>query len=132
MDRLFLDANNLFSAAYRPNAGQLQFWKLKNVVLCSSHNALEEARVNLTDDPQRRRLAKLAKTVHFYDAAPRAIPRGISLPEKDLPILFAAIEARATHLITGDIRLFGAYFGKKIQGLLILAPASYLEIVRRP
>jgi len=29
MDRLFLDAHVLFSAAYRPNAGLLKLWKLK-------------------------------------------------------------------------------------------------------
>jgi len=42
------------------------------------------------------------------------LPGGIALPEKDRPILLAAIEARATHLITGDKRLFGKYFGKRI------------------
>jgi len=29
MDRLFLDANVLFSAVYRPNPGLLKLWKLK-------------------------------------------------------------------------------------------------------
>jgi hypothetical protein len=48
MDRLFLDANVFFSAAYRANAGLLQFRKLENVILCSSRHALEEARINLT------------------------------------------------------------------------------------
>jgi len=43
MHRLFLDANILFSAAYRPHAGLLQFWKLKDTILCSSHYAMEEA-----------------------------------------------------------------------------------------
>jgi len=36
MDRLFLDANVLFSAAYRPQVGLVRLWKLKDVVLCSS------------------------------------------------------------------------------------------------
>ena len=61
MDRLFLDANVLFSAAYRPSAGLLQLWKLRNVILCSSRYALEEARINLTEDAQRRRLTRLAR-----------------------------------------------------------------------
>src|SRR5258708_27693879 len=39
MDRLFLDANVLFSAAYRVDAGLVQLWKLKNVTLRSSHAA---------------------------------------------------------------------------------------------
>jgi hypothetical protein len=49
------------------------------------------------------------------------------LPDKDVPILLAAIEARATHLITGDVRHFGAYFGKRIEGILVLLPGDYLK-----
>ncbi len=131
MDRLFLDANVLFSAAYRPNAGLLQFWKLRNVILCSSSYALEEARINLTEEAQKRRLARLVRSIQFFDAAPRQMPAGISLPEKDWPILSAAMEARATHLITGDVRDFGPYFGKTIQGILVVPPASYLKM-RQP
>src|SRR5208283_1605233 len=114
MDRLFLDANVLFSAAYRPNAGLLQFWKLKKVALCSSHYALAEARVNLTEDAQKRRLASLAVSLQLFDASARKLPSGISLPAKDRPIILAALEAHATHLITGDLHHFGQYFGKKI------------------
>jgi uncharacterized protein len=127
MDRLFLDAKVLFSAAYRPNAGLLQFWKLKNVILCSSHYALEEAGINLTEDAQRRRLAKLARSMQFFGASPRQLPGDVSLPEKNRPILLAAIDAQATHLITGDLRHFGAYFGKTIEGILIVAPSHYLK-----
>ena len=50
MDRLFLDANVLFSAAYRPNAGLLRLWRLPDVVLCTGRYALEEARTNLTEE----------------------------------------------------------------------------------
>jgi uncharacterized protein len=127
MDRLFLDANVLFSAAYRPGAGLLEFWKLKNIVLCSSRYALEEARINLTEEPQRRRLAKLARTIQLFDAIAYELPREISLPEKDVPILLAAIRARATHLITGDFRHFERYFHERIAGILVLSPADYLN-----
>ena len=127
MDRLLLDANVLFSAAYRANAGLLHFWKLKDVVLCSSRYALEEARINLTEDAQTRRLGKLARSIQFFDAIPRQVSAGFSLPEKDWPIFFAAMEARATHLISGDVRHFGPYFGMAIEGILILTPAQYLR-----
>src|ERR1041385_5034231 len=120
MDRLFLDANVLFSAAYQPGARLLQIWKLKNVVLCSSRYALAEADVNLDDDVQRKRLTGLAEKLQFFEASQRELPRGISLPEKDVPILLAAIAARATHLLTGDARDFGLYFGKKIEGIMIV------------
>ena len=126
MDRLFLDANVLFSAAYRPGAGLLRLWKLKGAILCSSRYAFEEARVNLSENEQRRRLARLARSVHLFDAASRELPASLSLPEKDVPILLAAIEARATHLITGDMRHFSPHFGKRIEGILVLSPADYL------
>src|SRR2546422_189089 len=96
MDRLFLDANVLFSAAYRPNPGLLKLWKLKNVILCSSRHALEEARINLTHEVQRSRLARLSRNIHLFDAPPKELPNGVLLPDKDVPILLAAIEARAT------------------------------------
>lgn len=131
MNRLFLDANVLFSAAYRPNAGLLEFWKLKGVTLCSSRYAVEEARVNLSEEAQRRRLERLAKKVQLFDAARDQLPRGISLAEKDAPILLAAIEARATHLVTGDLKHFGKLFGRKIVGILVVSPGDYLR-TRRP
>jgi predicted nucleic acid-binding protein len=128
MDRLFLDANILFSAAYRPNAGLLKFWRLPDVQLCSSRYALEEARSNLTEAAQRHRLDRLSADLSFFDSASHQPPRGVNLPEKDIPILLAAIEAHCTHLITGDLRHFGPYFGKKLSGILILLPAEYLRL----
>lgn len=130
MDRLFLDANVLFSAAYKIDARLLQLWNFRGVTLCSSHFALEEARVNLAEEDQRVRLSKLAGAVHLFDATQRRLPRGITLPEKDIPILLAAIEARATHLLTGDVRHFGPYLGKKIEGIAILLPRDYIRGVR--
>jgi len=127
MDRLFLDANILFSAAYRADAGLLRFWQLKDVVLCSPHYALEEARFNVDEKAQKVRLSKLAKKLQLADAIPGLSLQASSLPEKDLPILIAAFAARATHLITGDVRHFGQYFGKRIEGILVLPPARYLN-----
>ena len=127
MDRLFLDANVLFSAAYRPNAGLLRLWKLKKITLISSHYALAEARINLTDDVQRGRLTRLCRSIEFFDAPSSDLPQGVSLPDKDAPIVLAAIEGKATYLITGDIRHFGPYFGKKIRGILVLSPGDYLK-----
>lgn len=51
----------------------------------------------------------------------------VSLPEKDMPILLAAVGARATHLITGDLTHFGPYYGRRLMGVLILSPAAYLQ-----
>jgi len=127
MDRLFLDANILFSAAYRAKAGLLVFWKLKSVVLCSSRYAAEEARINLDEEAQRRRLDELSRGLVLFDAIPRKLSYGVSLPEKDVPIFLAALAARATHLITGDLRDFGRYFGKTIEGVRVITPSNYLR-----
>jgi predicted nucleic acid-binding protein len=127
MDRIFLDANVLFSAAYRADSGLLAFWKLRDVALFSSRYAIEEAKINLEEAAQRRMLAQLTPALQVFDARERELPTGIALPEKDAPILLAAIEAQATHLITGDLRHFGAYFGKSLEGVLILTPAEYLK-----
>jgi len=127
VDRLFLDANVLFSAAYRPAAGLLQLWKLRDVALCSSRYALEEARINLAEEEQQRRLSRLSEKVQLFEAARWELPSGISLPEKDMPIILAAIEARCTHLLTGDVRHFGPYFGKRIEGVAIVLPGEYLR-----
>ncbi|HEY3971931.1 MAG TPA: hypothetical protein VGM18_02945 [Candidatus Sulfotelmatobacter sp.] len=127
MDRLFLDANVLFSAAYRPDAGLLRLWKLKHATLISSRYAFEEAKINLDEGDPRARLAHLARRVELVEAGDMPVPCGIALPFKDRPILLAAIGARATHLLTGDVRHFGPYFGKKIEGITILLPGEYLR-----
>ncbi len=51
----------------------------------------------------------------------------LELPAKDRPILLAAISVGATHLLTGDFRHFGPYYGERIEGILILPPGSYLS-----
>ena len=52
---------------------------------------------------------------------------GIELPEKDRPILLAAIACQATHLLTADKQHFGAHFGKTIEGVLVLPPDQFLK-----
>jgi len=131
MDRVFLDANVLFSAAYRPDAGLQALWKLERVVLCSSRYAVEEARINLDEKSQQMRLEQLVADVTLSDSVTGQLPRGVSLPEKDVPILLAAIGARSTHLLTGDIRHFGHYSGRRVAGIKIQLPGDYLRSRRR-
>lgn len=127
MERVFLDANVLFSAAYRTDTGLLKLWRLPGTQLCTSPYALEEARINLEEPVQRARLRQLEDKLHFFDASEQQLPSGILLPAKDAPILLAAIAANATHLLTGDLTHFGRYFGHRIAGILILTPGEYLR-----
>ena len=128
MDRLFLDANVLFSAAYKKDARVVRLWALKDASLFTSRYALEEARFNLENEEQHSRLAMLSRELHFAEASDRVLPRAVSLPEKDKPILLAALEARAHYLLTGDFRHFGPYFGKTVEGVTILLPGQYLKL----
>lgn len=127
MDPLFLDANVLFSAAYREDAGVGALWHLPDAQLLSSSYAVEEARRNLADRGQLRRLDRLLRAVRLTDRVPdRPLPPGMSLPQKDRPILLGAIGAGATHLVTGDSRHFGRLFGETVAGIVIVTPARYL------
>jgi hypothetical protein len=78
VDRVFLDANVLFSAAYRDGAGLVRLWELPGAELLSSGYAAEEARRNLDAREQRQRLAKLLKRVVMVpEAADEALPNGL-------------------------------------------------------
>ncbi len=128
MDRVFLDANVLFSAAYRSHSGLILLWQLKQVKLVTSEYAVEEARINLDDEAQRARLRKLLESVAIIPTVSSGpLPSGVDLPEKDHPILLTALKAKASHLLTGDKQDFGRYFGRRIGGVLILPPADYFK-----
>lgn len=127
MDRLFLDANILFSAAYRPESPLRRLWQAKGAELLTSGYAVAEARRNLETKEQQDRLEALVAEVRVVgESQTRALPAGVTLREKDVPILCAAIEAKASHLLTLDLRDFGAYLGKSVGGVLVLHPRDYL------
>jgi predicted nucleic acid-binding protein len=128
---IFLDANVLFSAAYRSDAGLRKLWRLPGVRMVTSAYAVEEARRNLSQPRQREELDELLGSVEVVPtAAPTVHPLFSSvmqLPDKDRPILLAAIGVGATHLLTGDFRHFGPYYGKRLEGVLILSSGEYLS-----
>jgi predicted nucleic acid-binding protein len=127
VDRLFLDANVLFSAAYWRDSGLLRLWRLPRCSLLTSSYAAEEARRNLAGSNQRARLGKLLESVTIVGEAESLGVANVGLPAKDQPILAAATRAKATHLLTGDARHFGPLYGRTIGGVLITRPAPYLQ-----
>ncbi|MGA3189375.1 MAG: DNA-binding protein [Bryobacteraceae bacterium] len=128
MDIIFLDASVLFSAAYRADAKFLELWQMSNIHLVSSLYASEEARRNLEEVEQRERLKTLLRAVKLISALPdRPLPEGTPLPPKEEPILLAAMAAQATHLLTSDLRHFGPYYDKIVEGVLIVSPAGYFK-----
>lgn len=130
MDRVFLDANILFSAAYKPDSHLRQLRRRESVVLLASAYAVEESRRNLALTraallPDFEWLVSRLTIVPEASAA-ETLPEEIGLAEKDRPILAAAVAAQATHLLTGDKEHFGHLFGKIVRGVLILPPSAYL------
>ena len=69
MKLVFLDANVLFSAAYREKSGLLRLWNLPGVKLIASAYAAREAIVNLAEDAQRQRLESLMLDVTVETSA---------------------------------------------------------------
>lgn len=134
MDRIFLDANVLFSAVYTPGSRLLVFWSLDEVELVTSLYALEEARRNLVIHNQEDAVAldELASKMTIV-AGTRIgkIPDGVELADKDIPILLAAIDSGCSHLLTGDRRHFDAFYNRRIAGVMIQTPAEFLRSRKR-
>ncbi len=128
MHLLFVDANILFSAAWRKDAGFLRFWSLPDVQLMTSMYAVEEVLRNVEDAEVRARLENLVtRTTIVAEGDIDDVAESLALHQKDRPILAAAIRAKATHLLTGDRKDFGVLFGRRIRGVLILRPSDYLR-----
>ena len=130
-ERVFLDANILVSAAWRPENGLLALWALPDVTLLTSAYAIVEADRNMRTSEQWTCLHRLAQQLEIVDEPKGTrLPAHVRLPAKDVPILMAAIEASADYLLTGDRDHFGVYFDTSIEGIRILRPAAYLNLRR--
>jgi predicted nucleic acid-binding protein len=130
VDRVFLDANVLFSAAYMESSGLAHLWQLADAELLSSDYAIEEARRNLAlvREPALARLDRLTAMltiVNLPQNPKQAL--NVRIDSKDRPILLAAIRGKADYLLTGDGRHFGHLYGKRVEGVMVLRPAQYIE-----
>lgn len=94
MDRVFLDANVLFSACYREDSGLLRLWQLKESELVTSYYAMDEARRNVANTSQLERLNGLVVTLVSPVWTEGDLPQGVSIANKDLPILLDAINSQ--------------------------------------
>ena len=131
--RLFLDANVLFTAAHNPRGkaalaievGQQGYW-----ALATSRYAVEEARRNLDRKfPQSPDdLNSLLRGIRLVEHRP-ALRYPATLPEKDRPILQAAVAWGATHLLTGDLKDFGPFMNQPGEtfGILVQTVAEFLR-----
>jgi predicted nucleic acid-binding protein len=133
--RIFLDANILFSAAKSDGAIR----KLLSLLQGARHElvadtyVLAEARRNLElKHPHAlATLDALAKTLEVTVVPPTApsLATKLPLPDKDKPVLLAAVAAQCDALVTGDQTHFGPLFGQRIGGVTIHSPRSLAEEV---
>lgn len=133
--RVFLDANILFSAAHHTESPLHGFFRLAEAGVCelvASPFALDEARRNIA----RKHPAKTADLEQLIvriaicrEATSDEVrwARSTGLPDKDVPILAAAVQAKADILVTGDRADFGSLYGHNLRGLEILPPRTALE-----
>jgi hypothetical protein len=85
-------------------------------VLSTSADAWEEARHHLGCAEHHWRLEALAPHVQLVPPAPLDLPCPLEPPDRDRPVLLAALQGGATHFLTGDRRHFGRYYGTTVRG----------------
>jgi predicted nucleic acid-binding protein len=131
--RIFLDANILFSAAKSDGAIR----RLLELLSRAGHEfhvdgyVTEEARRNLAAKAPEG-LATLEKLLSRMKVAAiqpmnAALSATMPLPEKDRPVLAAAIRIGCDALVTGDKMHFGAFYGKKLGAVTIYSPRLLAE-----
>jgi uncharacterized protein len=131
--RIFLDADVLFSAAKSDGAVR----KLLGLLIDAGHECwadgyvIEEARRNLaakTPDAIRDLDLVLARvSVAAAQPNPVASEMKLAIPEKDRPVLAAAIRLKCDALVTGDRTHFGHFYGNIVGGVAIHSPRSLAE-----
>lgn len=109
----------------------LRLLRERGHVCCVDAYVATEARRNLAaKGPQALHLlnARLAD-LEMASAATNAVASVDAdwLPEKDRPVLAAAIRLRCDTLVTGDRTHFGAGYGKVFGGVTVHSPRSLAE-----
>ena len=131
--RIFLDANILFSAG--KNAGAMRGFL--EVLHSSGHTLVADAYV--VEEARRNLEAKFPASLKGFELVLHPLESSATLrcflppdlapelPEKDRPVLAAAIQRRCDVLLTGDKTHFGPLYGKTLEGVTIHSPAGLAE-----
>jgi predicted nucleic acid-binding protein len=131
--RIFLDANVLFSAARSAGAMRAVLYALddQDHRLVADEYVCTEARRNLLAKAGAEALqtlvALLAKVelLGTRDAITPARAQAAQwLPDKDRPVLLAAMALRCEAMVTGDKTHFGAGYGQRFGGVMLVSPAQ--------
>ena len=129
MIRVFLDANILFSAAWREGSGLVRLWGMPDIQLVTSPYALTEAQRNIQikRPAAQQRFSSLLEKVEISPAT-AALSAVYGLPEKDCPILEAAVGSGCTVLLTGDVTHFGHLLGTEADGVQVMTVSMFLQL----
>jgi predicted nucleic acid-binding protein len=132
--RVFLDANVLFSAAKSDGAVRA----LLRLLVERGHECWADAYV--VAEARRNLQVKGPEALRVFDAllphlrlaaaanAAAAPADDLAwLPEKDRPVLAAAIRLRCDALVTGDRTHLGAGYGRSFSGVTVDSPRSLAE-----
>lgn len=131
--RVFLDANILFSATKSDGAVR----KLLAALRSAGHSLVADAYV--VNEARRNLEVKFPDSLADFEKvlaeveSPVKASAGLAtavapeLPEKDRPVLAAAIRHGCQILLTGDKTHFGPLYGRTVQGVEILPPASLAQ-----
>lgn len=135
--RIFLDANILFSAAKSAGAVRqlLKTLVSRKHVLCADEYVVVEARRNLSAKASAESLRALDELLVRIEVSATGMggadkSMATWLPEKDRPVLGAAMHLHCDALVTGDVTHFGAGFGKSFGGVVIYSPRLLAEALR--
>jgi predicted nucleic acid-binding protein len=126
--KVFLDANILFSASKeKSRIGKLIAVILDHGICVTNAYAIEEAKRNLKRKHYGsvEALDELLSRVTIDNHLQTTVP--VPLKNKDIPILGGAIALGCSHLLTGDERDFGRYFGQTIAGVQVISPKQMAE-----
>ena len=69
--------------------------------------------------------------VQFTHSSPALQAAALWLPEKDRPMLLAAMVLACDELVTGDSTHFGPGYGERFEGVTVCLPRQLAEIVYR-
>lgn len=128
--RVFLDANVLFSASQPGSAfARLIAAAKRHASVLTSDVACAEARRNLVLE-RPGWLEAFDALLDGLEVVPSAVfPLPVTLAEKDVPLLCAAIRARSDYFVTGDRRDFGHLFGTRVHGARVTTPLGLAEVL---
>jgi predicted nucleic acid-binding protein len=131
--RVFLDANILFSAAKSDGAVR----HLLRLLLDGGHECVADSYV--LAEARRNLAAKGPDALHALEALTQQLSVSVSvhadapahlldwLPDKDRPVLAAAVALGCDAQVTGDRTHFGAGYGKTFAGVTVHSPRSLTE-----